>query len=313
VRRRIQQHELQPPRLAQQRRRNHRPPLHPLYGGFEFLNVTSKTSRNNIPWAHWLEGDVALPTAESDGRCGLYEGAFYFEKNWYRPVPNCLMRNGQVMCPICNERAILKLSEAVVPYAFLKETKNGETVCRFESIVPGPVRAYWFLDGTQVSKGYAKIRIKSENMKKGRQTLKVEVQDATAMVRKDDDQTLLHSYQWDLKKDSNGVSVRGEKLRKDRDGILGWFQARFNPLEHSWPELYNEGYDRDALVAPRRLPDLTKRMVDGPEVAGAATVLANLGKDLAALAKTISERGRMTVTVDPSTVTSSEVNLNGPR
>jgi hypothetical protein len=63
--------------------------------GYQSPNSTNQTQRELIPWARYILADTALPTA-GEGTAldtGLYEGAVYLAKGWYRPTYVSKMRS----------------------------------------------------------------------------------------------------------------------------------------------------------------------------------------------------------------------------
>ena len=69
----------------------------PGYPATEFPNATAKTRRSDIRWKIWIDQDTPLPTPENNfnfsDKVGLFEGANYRDKNWYRPHDDALMRS----------------------------------------------------------------------------------------------------------------------------------------------------------------------------------------------------------------------------
>jgi len=63
--------------------------------GYQSPNSTNQTQRELIPWARYLLADTVLPTV-GEGTpfdTGLYEGAVYLAKGWYRPTYVSKMRS----------------------------------------------------------------------------------------------------------------------------------------------------------------------------------------------------------------------------
>lgn len=81
----------------------------PLWG----QNVTTATTRDLIPWRHWIEDSTPVPTpvdVQYFDKVGLFEGANYQRNGWFRPQIGCKMRyNSDPFCVVCSELIIGKI------------------------------------------------------------------------------------------------------------------------------------------------------------------------------------------------------------
>jgi hypothetical protein len=60
------------------------------------VNVTAESDPKKVKWHYWIEA--------TKGAVNLYEGANLYEKGYYRPERQCLMRSGNKFCRVCLER-----------------------------------------------------------------------------------------------------------------------------------------------------------------------------------------------------------------
>ena len=77
-------------------------------------NVTTLVNFD-VKWKDMIEPGTPIPTpatAEYKNKVGVYEGAGYMQKDFYRPMQDCLMNHFQCdeFCPVC-QRAIVKMIE----------------------------------------------------------------------------------------------------------------------------------------------------------------------------------------------------------
>jgi len=77
-------------------------------------NVTNLVNFD-VKWKDMIEPGTPIPTpatAEYKNKVGVYEGAGYMQKDFYRPMQDCLMNHFQCdeFCPVC-KRAIVKMIE----------------------------------------------------------------------------------------------------------------------------------------------------------------------------------------------------------
>ena len=75
---------------------------------FNDRNVTTRNVREEIPWNYLTNPPAPLITCTGDcfssSGIGLYQGANYNQFGWYRPAPNCKMRNVlQPFCQVCRD------------------------------------------------------------------------------------------------------------------------------------------------------------------------------------------------------------------
>jgi hypothetical protein len=87
---------------------------------FHNRNVTSITTRNDIPWRYLIDNATPVPKCTTAGGIctytvtGLYEGANYSTSNWYRSNNICKMRSS-VYDPFCTTCRNL-LTETIIKH-----------------------------------------------------------------------------------------------------------------------------------------------------------------------------------------------------
>ncbi|MEZ6189222.1 MAG: M64 family metallopeptidase [Planctomycetota bacterium] len=160
--------------------------------GWRFDNVTTHTTRSEIPWSYWIRPSTPVPTPDGSPEVGLFEGALHLRHGIYRPEHDCVMRRSETFCVVCRERLVLELSDKVAPYAFRSQRIPGGWRLGFTSEVPGRVRARWFLGEREVATDAQWVRFTAAETFR----VRLEVADATPWVRSDRERVLLHLYDW---------------------------------------------------------------------------------------------------------------------
>ncbi|MEO6596441.1 MAG: M64 family metallopeptidase [Planctomycetota bacterium] len=169
------------------------------YTGGEPSTVNTTTSPTGQKWSIWHGTDGI----------SAFEGAGYYQYGLYRPRSNCLMRAlGQTLCSVCREN-ITKLLNAIVQTIgqTLPATTNVQvlvpnlqtfSIAHFVPAGNNPVIA-WKVDGNIVpganSTSYV---LDSTTFSLGQHSVGVTVQDQTAFVRSDPNNTMRDSYSWQV-------------------------------------------------------------------------------------------------------------------
>jgi hypothetical protein len=166
-------------------------------------NVTTHTSRDGVPWRHWLPAGVPIPTrADSGHAVGVFEGAYHAQRRWYRPSPTCLMRESdEPFCVVCREQLVLKLAEKTSPVRVRVERLDEDTArLSVSTIIPGPHRIVWRRGGGFAVSSASSVVVRREDVSWGDTTLWLEVQDLTPFVRKDERRLATVDYTFVLRK-----------------------------------------------------------------------------------------------------------------
>jgi hypothetical protein len=174
-----------------------------------FPNVTRETRREHIKWRHWIKPETPIPTRGIGGWVGLYEGAFYHKKDYYRPQANCRMRETfRPFCKICREAIVLKvyrnvkLIESATPAeANAKISPEGSHTFSIKSPagVNSSVKVDWTLDGEPLPGPVPFSRtLSGKSLSAGRHLLKVSLKDETEYVLRDPDGRMSASREWEV-------------------------------------------------------------------------------------------------------------------
>ncbi|MBI4118812.1 MAG: hypothetical protein HY452_00945 [Parcubacteria group bacterium] len=191
--------------------------------GSRAINVTTETRREFIKWNHWVDPVVPIPTpvflaqptapggsfyldsAYAD-KVGLFEGAFMFDRGWYRPKLHCMMRDSPSwegsypFCEVCREALVLEIYRQVDPTAEVGVAVS-DTVTVFSINPPVPVdhnlQIQWLVDDSVVPNQFSnQLEVTDTGIGYGRHTVTVEVVDTTEFVRKDSEGLLVRSVRW---------------------------------------------------------------------------------------------------------------------
>jgi hypothetical protein len=173
---------------------------------WEAPNTTQITSRNLIRWKHWIDAATPIPTPKTSqytNAMGLFEGAAYNPKGWYRPKQDCRMRtNGIPFCSTCAEAYILKMYDRISPIdSSYPPNASPLSMKRPAVFTVTPMRPLhyalklqWFVDGILQPKNTGEIF--SGNLTDGRHRVMVRVTDTTKVVRLDSLGLLMDSLVW---------------------------------------------------------------------------------------------------------------------
>jgi len=165
--------------------------------GHEAYNTTAETDRNLIKWRHWFVDNTQIPTPENSNFSqviGLFEGAVYNRKGWWRPKLTCMMRTlGEPFCEVCQEHHIRALYNRVSPLADYEPTQqeifvnSGEArVLQVMPMQPSDhaLRVEWLIDGTPIAEAkMPTLRVTAAAFGSGTMTFTARVTDDTGIVR----------------------------------------------------------------------------------------------------------------------------------
>ena len=235
---------------------------YPQYAPEEAPNVTAQTNPELLKWNYWVDWDTPLPTPASvdyDATVGLFEGAMYRSKGWYRPHYNSLMKNLNRPCGAVNsEQFVLRFYGLVSPLDGWSPAATGKRlVTSFEqlnfNVTPKltesgePLPTRWNVDGAdQYAAGGNTFTTYSDTLGNGPHTVTATVMDPTALVRLDPDGVLQESVTWTL-----------NVLNQPPNTLDGW-RASYgadlaNPARDALPNLLK--YALGVLPSERARPD----------------------------------------------------------
>ncbi len=182
------------------------------YPGFpdiEEPNTTQETNRLLIKWNAWIAPATPVPTPASygDGVVGLFEGAHYHAKGWYRPQLTCTMGfSGVHFCAVCSEALILAIHEKARPIGafpppdialFVSSTQAlSFSVTRFQPTTHD-LTIQWFINDTaSVGATNATFSLPPQSLPNGGNSVRAVVHDPTPLVRNDPADLLSQTVIW---------------------------------------------------------------------------------------------------------------------
>lgn len=185
----------------------------PGYPAVEYPNATTKTVPTQIRWNAWIDNDTPLPTPENTPlfweKVGLFEGAHYRTRGWYRPHDNALMRTlGQPPGAVTREAFILNYYSKISPLeGFLPVQKTLSATSRqsftfsvnvLTPSIGDPLLVTWKIDGVAVATGTS-FNVESQNIGfDGKHKVTAEIYDNTPWVRRDPTGLMKESVSWDV-------------------------------------------------------------------------------------------------------------------
>lgn len=192
----------------------------PGYPATEFANATAKTSRAQIRWNTWIQEATPVPTPEDtvlyEHEVGLFEGANYRARGWFRPHDNSLMRNlARPVGQVNREAFLLAYYARVKPHddalpAQSKFSVNQRQTLRFQvhakSPAFDPLAFRWLINGTLRSGAESPIlEFPSHELGNGTHTVKVEIEDRTSWIRRDTANLRKSSITWTVTLSNQGL------------------------------------------------------------------------------------------------------------
>lgn len=197
------------------------------YTGGEPGQANITANRACTKWSLWINTNGV----------GCFEGAGYYLTGLFRPKSNCLMRSlGIGLCEICREELVLDGYTTVNPIeapqpsaTSVTVTKPATQVFSFTNLVPVPSnpRVRWYVDNLlQQSGSSPSFTLVTSALTAGTHTVRCEVFDQTAMVRKDNANKRNRTRTWT-------VTVReGGLYTSYGSGCVGSGSAKPVTLDH---------------------------------------------------------------------------------
>jgi hypothetical protein len=160
-----------------------------------FPNVTACSTLEQIKWQPWLEPGIPLPTPATLahlGHLGLFTGAYYHDAGVYRPREACRMRSlGDAFCEVCSEAIVRQIYAQVSPLdgatpASPVQVAAGaglELAITRPVPVPDTFQVAWSVDGVPMPGQGDRLSLPAAALTPGVHTVRVQVQDATPLVR----------------------------------------------------------------------------------------------------------------------------------
>jgi len=171
-----------------------------------FPNVTAIIDPAAVPWARWIEPEVAVPSLEGEPGVGLFEGALYRERGVYRPMSTSRMREFErPFGPVNSERWVLALYRDgstvrdFEPQAFDVEIAAGDSR-RFSVtpfFAPEVQSIEWWLNGERVRRA-DDARVLEIAPPAGSHTLRLQVRDISGAIRLEPPHSGVFDWNWNI-------------------------------------------------------------------------------------------------------------------
>jgi hypothetical protein len=177
------------------------------------INTTQVSEPGKVKWHYWNN-----PPPPKGTQVGCFEGAYYRDKGFYRPSPDCRMRDSSTpMCPVCFEAMEKSLYALVSPIdsalpqlaavrGFLDDEFSfsaSAVLTEGKAAALGSLSAAWYVDGARdTSRVSSKekttgLKARGLNLKAGRHEVALRVDFQNKRVRRDDGLLSGHRV-WDV-------------------------------------------------------------------------------------------------------------------
>jgi hypothetical protein len=185
-------------------------------------NATAQTSRARIAWNSWILPSTPLPTPEDSTNAfivGLFQGAQYQSRGWYRPKLDCKMRTlGIDFCEVCSEALVKAMYTAIRPIDSFSPSSTNLTVLPSApvsfSVTPLEPASHrldvqWFTNSVAVT-GATNTTFEwlPGSVGNGAHTVRAVVHDPTALVRSDPAKLLHATNTWSVSVSINQLSLQ---------------------------------------------------------------------------------------------------------
>jgi len=202
---------------------------YPGYPDAEEPNTTTETVRDRIKWRAWIASSTPVPTPANTAYAsvvGLFEGAHYHAKGWYRPKLDCGMRTlGSPFCEVCAEQLILethrrvRLLEGTHPDADshleMPPSAGATLTLEIAGIQPTyqPLEVRWEINGTTVpGADGTSLTVLSRQLAAGTNFVTATLMDATPKVRTDRWGYLRQTVTWTVSYSVSPPTLQIERL-----------------------------------------------------------------------------------------------------
>lgn len=202
---------------------------------WEAPNTTTHATRTGVTWKQWVDVSTPVPTPETPAYrnlIGVFEGAAYNQKGWFRPKQTCRMReNEQPFCAVCSEAILLRIYDRVSPMD--SSSPAGKSVTVAAGISPGlrvvpkattthDLKIEWVLDGRPVPAVIGPVF--DQGLTAGLHRVTARISDPNPMIRGDADRVTRDSATWEVV--VSGVSSAAAGDGKGELEILGVSRGR---------------------------------------------------------------------------------------
>jgi hypothetical protein len=184
-----------------------------LTSGATAANTSQTTNLASISWKAWITNGTPIPTPDTPANAntvGLFQGANYQTKGWYRPQHDCMMRTlGTPFCAVCSEALVKAICQKAGVLDSFTPATNRIITCtnlqplQFTLVQPQPMTHdltnQWYVNGLPAHDATNKdFTLWPAQYTNGSYTLQVSVHDPTTLVKADPSNYLTGSLTWKL-------------------------------------------------------------------------------------------------------------------
>ena len=164
----------------------------PGYREGSYANVSNQNDPNRVPWSHWIADKGDYPTDGDDPRVGLFEGAFYTARGFYRPLWQSMMNeNGVPMGVVNAEQWALSMYESAgallsaTPAAASLVVATGESAeFTIQPLFDDGTQSWdWYVDDERIAAAHNQRQL-SQTLEPGQYRVKVVVVDTSGSILK---------------------------------------------------------------------------------------------------------------------------------
>ena len=171
-------------------------------------NVTTKTEPTEVKWRHWFDDVKNIPTQAGEAGVGLFEGAYYHEKDYYRPLDNSIMRDlAQPFGAVNAEAWALSIYQTAgsilntLPAQEAVEHAKGESL----SFSIEPIQAHainqitWWVNDIETTSDVGKPeQLTITTPPSATYSVKVEITDKSGLIKQDVQKSATTSHNWSV-------------------------------------------------------------------------------------------------------------------
>jgi len=175
-------------------------------------NATAQTNRALLKWSSWILPSTPLPTPldpTNAALVGLFEGAQYQAKGWYRPKLDCKMRTlGTPFCEVCSEALVKSIYSHISPIDAFSPKSSVVSLFSTQSVTFGitplqplshSLRIEWQTNGVSLPDATnTSLQLSPPMLGNGTHILRAIVSDPTALVRSDPGNLLRATNTWSV-------------------------------------------------------------------------------------------------------------------
>lgn len=171
-------------------------------------NVTTITNPTEVKWRHWFEDINNIPTKSGQAGVGLFEGARYHAKNYYRPLDNSIMKVlAEPFGPVNAEAWALNVYGTAGSLLSIEPTEESinhvvdtPLVFKINPIhAPENSKITWWVNDIERDSDVSKpTQLTLNTPPSANYSVKVEIVDNSGLIKKDTEQLAMDSFTWSV-------------------------------------------------------------------------------------------------------------------